>query len=203
MAEESPPEDDRHEDISSETDLTWGTDSYSISKVLRKYQLPLLVTLAEGDMQTISVNEVIKIESILAVDYVEASVVEGCKNGFRENLDERPVPSSFPSTIALPKTLTSISLEVVKGQTDQDSNRTLNRSKNENKKSSLWWPSRLSKKPKMKFTSVRSLSKHRPKVVRVIKIPLQLVASPDLDVGNELLILDVIECQRLAVKYLR
>ncbi|XP_063968301.1 uncharacterized protein LOC129280251 [Lytechinus pictus] len=197
MAEETDLKCGLQEETSTMADLTWSADSQSISKILRKYQLPLLVTVADGNHKqtAVSVNEVIKIESILAVDYVEASVLE---SGVGEKKD--PASTSFPSTIALPKTLTSVSLEVVKESNDQGLNKTLHRSKSQSNKSSHWF---LARKTKMKFTSVKSLAKFRPKVVRVITTPTQMIASPDLHVGNELVLLDVIECERLAVKYLR
>ena len=205
----------------SERDLCWNSETLSVSKIIHTHQLPLLVQIEEGnygleESQTYSSGEVIKLDCLYPVDFVEASVVKDSDNGGdgnRGTVNERLVLSSFPGTFAIPKSLTSFSFEVVDdvGQHARESN-TLARERRKRLsfKKFKWTPNNnhhqqtaKSKTKKTRFKSVKSLAKHRPEFVRVVKLSSQMEKNSQLRVGQKIQIIEEPDDEICKQKYIR
>ncbi|XP_071487013.1 uncharacterized protein [Diadema antillarum] len=147
--------------------LTWGDTTTTIAEIVSRSPpiMPILLRCASTPSdprlaEKIAEGDVVKIARLQPVDIVQARVEfkSSQERELRGMHEYNGVP--LPSVLAMPKSLSTISFEVVRGSVRYAFNdlNDLN-------------PSKLTSKSKqcMRFNSVEQISKHLPRFVKVIK----------------------------------
>ncbi|XP_072169820.1 uncharacterized protein [Diadema setosum] len=207
-----------NEETSSSKGLQWNHEVISMSDLLKRFELPILVKVVDGtysmSYSTFSRGEIIMLDSLIPIDLVEAAVIEGKhRNAVKQNehSDRALVSTSFSSTLAIPKSLTTMSFEVVDG-VSRNSKDYRTQAKPPGRRQEVmgrfsFLPSPIlpgtSGRRKTRFNSVKSLAKHHPKLVKIVKLSGPITKQSQLKVGQKIHVLGVSDTHFFQDRHLR